>query len=141
MIAVLLVTTPIPVTTPVPLTVATPPLLLVHVLPPATGVPLSCIVDPAQTTVGPVISLGNGFTVKISVAEHPVPVINQVIVDVPATRPEIRPPPVIVATVVLLLNQPPPAVASFTVIWEPTQTAAPPVIGVIGLTMIAETVA
>jgi hypothetical protein len=45
-------------------------LLLLHVPPAVTS--LKLVVDPAQRLVVPVMAEGNGFTVNVEVAEHPV---------------------------------------------------------------------
>jgi hypothetical protein len=91
-----------PVTTPVLFTVATAVLLLDHgVVVAAVAVPVKVVVPPTHTFNVPVI-VGNGLTVNVVVAWHPLTSV-YVIVVVPADTPVTTPVLLIVATPVLLL--------------------------------------
>ena len=120
--------TPCPVTMPVAEpTVATAVLLLTHAPPEDTSDKV--IVVPEQTTLGPVIADGSGFTVMTVVAMQPVA---RVYVDTqvlgiptiaPVAIPEDEP---MVAIAVLLLLHVPPVGASLNVIVDPEQTLLGP---------------
>ena len=131
--------TPCPVTMPVEEpTIATAVLLLTHVPPEETSD--KGIVVPEQTTFGPVIADGSGFTVMTAVAMQPV---DRVYVDIhvlgiptmpPVAIPEDEP---IVAIAVLLLLQAPPVGASLNVIVDPEHTLfGPKIFPGNGLTVI-----
>ena len=114
--------------------VATAVLLLLQCPPVVTS--LNAAVRPAQSTSGPVIFAGTGFTVTSVVFRHPVAseyVITAVPLPTPATIPEIEP---ILATAVLVLVHIPPPIASLRSISPPTQTLKVPVmVDGIGFTM------
>jgi len=101
-------------TNPVPFTVATPPLLLAHVIarPVKTfpfasfGVAVSCTVCPGiiLTAAGLTVTEATGTTVTVMAAVPLLPSLVAVIVAPPATMPVTSPLPVTVATAVLLLD-------------------------------------
>ena len=115
-----------PVTIPVAdPTVAMVVLPLLHLPPPAS---VRVVVWPTHTLVSPVMGNGNGFTVSVTVAEHPVLMVYDIIV-VPVSTPVASPVPgFIVATLVFELVQVPPAVASLNAVVKPAQTIGKPVI-------------
>ena len=115
-----------PLTTPPLLTVATPVLLLLHV-PPGTG-SLSVMDDPAHTWSGPVMALGEEFTVTVTEREQPVPEV-YIIGAVPGDTPVTTPPPLTVAIPVAPLLHVPPIVASLSVVVSPTHIVKVPLIG------------
>lgn len=104
--------------------VAIPVLPLVHT--PAVGVLDKVSVPPMQTGVG-TKSDGDGLTVIVLVASHPVGKV-YIIVSVPAVRPLTEPEVPIVAKAVLLLLQVPPNVPSISEIDVPVhRLPAPPI--------------
>lgn len=115
-----------PVTTPVDApTVATPALLLLHVLLPDPS--LSVVVRPAQTVNTPVMDAGDGLTVAVRVTEQPVVFNVNVMVVVPADTPDKTPEAEpIVAVLVLLLIQVPAPDPSVNVVAEPSHKPTVP---------------
>lgn len=106
--------------------VATPAVLLVQ-LPPVVP-SLSLFVEPKQILVDPIIADGNGSTVILVTAMHPVASV-YVIFAFPDTRPETMPLAVpTVATNVLPLVQVPPLVISESVVVVPKHILAVPLI-------------
>jgi hypothetical protein len=122
-----------PYTTPEVPTVATAVLLLLHDPPEVTS--LSVVVIEADSVVMPVIALTDGaaFTVTVSAAMQPAPVVN-VIIEVPADTPVTMPVvPTVATDVLLLLHVPPPEPTSVVV--APTHTELVPVIPGSGFTV------
>src|SRR5664279_3662476 len=117
-----------PVTIP-PLTVAIAALLVLHTPPDVASDRV--IAEPLQTLVAPDIAgtTGVAFTVIdfVELTEPQVVVTVYLIVAVPAATP-VTTPPLTVAIAALLVLHTPPGVASESVIDEPLQTAAAPVI-------------
>lgn len=114
-----------PVTTPALVTVAMAGLLLAHV-PPVVGD--SVVVDPTQILVAPVIlAVGRALTEtgEVGADTHPVVVLVNVKVTVPADTPVTTPALVTVATDGLLLTHVPP-VTGVSVVVDPTQILLPP---------------
>ncbi len=90
---------------------------------------LNVIVDPAQTTVGPVIGVGSGLTVMDLVMIHPVLVAVNVINTTPALIPVTTPDVPMLATAGLLLDHVPPGGVKLNrLMVEPTHTADGPTI-------------
>jgi hypothetical protein len=95
---------------------------------PPAGDELSAVVDPVQTDAVPVIALGCVLTVTVAVEKQPP---NNVygITAVPALTPDTTPvDDPTVATPVLPLTHVPPAGEELSVVVEPVQTEAAPVI-------------
>jgi hypothetical protein len=89
------------------------------------------VVEPTQAKGAPVITPGNAFTVTVIVLLHPVAVMKQVIVAVPAAAPVTIPVPTpTVAIAVLLLLHVQPAGVVVSVVVRPTHKLVLPVIGV-----------
>lgn len=117
---------PMPEITPVPdPAVAILVLLLLHVPPPASE---SVVVKPLQINVDPVIAPGEGLTVIVLFAVHPVTGNVYVMTEVPVARPETMPEklPTVATLVLELVHVPPPA--SVSEIVELMQTDDEPVI-------------
>jgi hypothetical protein len=124
-----------PVTTPPFVTVATDALLLVHV-PPVVG--LNVVVDPMHMLFAPVIvTAGFAFIVTLPVAldTHPVAVLVNVNVALPAATPVTTPAFVTVATDALLLVHVPPVVG-LNVVVDPMHMLFAPVIVTAGFAFI-----
>ena len=119
-------------------TVAFAVLLLIQVPPVVASVRFVC--SPAHTTAVPVIMPGAGLTVTSFVAEHPVLLIEYVIVAVPTVTPVTMPAPVPTVALPLLLVHVPPVAMSLRLVVPPWHTAAVPSMLPIGLT-VAITVA
>jgi hypothetical protein len=115
-----------PVTTPPDgPTVATIGLPLVHEPPDTESARV--IAAPAQTTIGPEMPEGNGFTVSGLVAMQVEPSEKVMVVTPAATPVTIPADPTVAIPVLLLLHIPPPA--SLKVVVEPIHTCVTPVIG------------
>ena len=131
-----------PLTTPLASTVATAVLDDVQT-PPAVAL-VSAVVEPAHTSVVPLIAAttGIGLTVTVVVTDelHPFVVTVYVIVVLPAATPVTTPVDAsTVAVAVLLEVQTPPAVALVSAVVEPTHTPVVPLIAATvgsGLTVI-----
>ena len=115
-----------PVTTPDVEIVATPVLLLVHR--PPVDVLLNVVVEPAHTTIVPVMAAGSGCTVSTAVRSQPAVEV-YTMVDVPVPKPEAIPEALpIVAMAGLLLDHVPPVVVLVSVVVLPSQTVRAPLI-------------
>jgi hypothetical protein len=108
------------------LTVATAVLLLVHV--PQSEDIVRSIVEPAHTTLGPLMEPAAGLTNNIVVPTQPVDAVNEIVTlptATPVTRPEVEPIDAIVGS---LLAHETPLVPLLSVVVEPTHTPEAPVI-------------
>lgn len=116
----------IPVTFPLTAsTVAVPVPSLLQEPPVVTSATM--VVEPAQSTVDPLIAKGVGLTVRVVAVLQPASVYSMV--EVPAPTPVIIPvADVEVAMLVVALLHVPPVIPSPNVIVEPAQTTAVPVI-------------
>ena len=121
----------LPAETPVTMPVVTPtpaiPAALVNQKPPV-GVLANAVVDPTHTPSAPVMVVGYGFTVTVSVEKQVA--IPHVIITVPNANPVTT--PVVgftVAIVVLELLQLTPPIEFESVVVDPRHTVGIPVIG------------